>query len=84
MAVIAICWSLWLERNNRIFEDVSSESDFIWDRVKYWVALCLHDSRYFKELSFLIYVEIGRCGCNIFGLVDDISSFFVFLSPFEI
>ena len=52
VAVKAICWSLWLERNNRIFEDVTRELDFIWDRVKYWVALWVYDSKDFKELSF--------------------------------
>ena len=33
--MITICWSLWLERNNRVFEDVSRELDFILGRVNF-------------------------------------------------
>ena len=36
--VLAICWSLWLEMNNKIFEDIKGERYFIWDKIKYWIA----------------------------------------------
>ena len=36
VAVFAICWSLWLERNSRIFENIREEIDSIWDKVKYF------------------------------------------------
>ena len=49
MVVLAICWSLRLEKNNRIFEDIRGEIDSIWDKVKYWVALWVYDTKDFKE-----------------------------------
>ena len=33
VAVLAICWSLWLVGNNRIFEDIRGEIDSIWEKV---------------------------------------------------
>lgn len=47
VAFMAICWSLWLEKNNRVFEDTNEGVDFIWDRVKHWVALWVYDTKDF-------------------------------------
>ena len=49
---MAICWSLWLERNSRIFEDKESSLEFIWERVKFWVALWVFETKEFKDFLF--------------------------------
>ena len=46
--VMATCWSIWLERNKRIFEDSIDNVDCLWDKIKYWVAIWLFDVKDFK------------------------------------
>lgn len=42
MAVLAVIWFVWQERNRRIFEDKQTKAAEIWDLAKYnsglWVA----------------------------------------------
>ncbi|PON52587.1 hypothetical protein PanWU01x14_208390 [Parasponia andersonii] len=51
-AVIAIFWSIWIERNKRIFDDAKEDLNSIWEKVKYLVALWVYDTRFFKDFSF--------------------------------
>ena len=37
--VKALCWSIRIERNNTIFDNVDGSVESIWERVKFWVAL---------------------------------------------
>ena len=45
VAVIALCWSLWLERNNRICDNIVGTFASVWERVKFWVALWVFNTR---------------------------------------
>ena len=56
-AVIALCWSIWLERNNRIFDNVEDFVESIWERVKFWVALCVFKTIEFKDALFIDLVR---------------------------
>lgn len=43
-ACLAVCSSLWLERNRRIFEDKQARRHQVFgDNIKYWVALRVVD-----------------------------------------
>ena len=37
VAIMATCWTVWLEWNSRIFEDIEGNLESLWERVKYWV-----------------------------------------------
>ena len=52
IAALANTWALWLERDNRIFEDVEGVSRELWERIKYWVALWISQAKVFAEFSF--------------------------------
>ncbi|XP_062077266.1 uncharacterized protein LOC133782092 isoform X4 [Humulus lupulus] len=32
-------WALWLERKKQIFDDKEDNVEFLWDKIKYWVAV---------------------------------------------
>lgn len=49
---MAICWSIWIERNNGIFKGIEREAESLWDTLKYWVIFWLFDIRDFKEILF--------------------------------
>ena len=46
--VQALCWSLWLERNKRVFEDCHESLEDVWDRVKFRVAWWVSIHKDFK------------------------------------
>ncbi|PON63823.1 hypothetical protein TorRG33x02_275330, partial [Trema orientale] len=50
VTVIAILWALWMERNNRIFDDDRGNLESIWDRIKHLVALWVYKNNSFKEV----------------------------------
>lgn len=50
-AFLAIFWSLW-ERNKRIFDNEKGDCDFLQDKMKYWMALWVYNTKELKDLSF--------------------------------
>ncbi|PON60513.1 hypothetical protein TorRG33x02_284770, partial [Trema orientale] len=60
VAVPAGFGAIWLERNKRIFEGSKECSDLLWDRVRYWVAIWLHDVKDFNNLPFSVVVRDWR------------------------
>lgn len=61
MAILAVCWALWLERNSRVFEDTFEGVDFIWDMVKFWIAIWAYDSKHFKTFPFSVLYSDWCC-----------------------
>ena len=57
VAVMAVCWSLWLERNGRRFNDVVGDEDGIWEMIKYWIAIWIFNSKEFKDLSLSVLCQ---------------------------
>ena len=51
--ILACFWANWSERNSRIFDEKSSLCDFIWERIKFWVATWVYRTKGFEGLSFL-------------------------------
>ena len=52
-AVIALCWSIWLERIIEIFDSVEGSVEAIWERIRFWVALSVFKAIEFKDVLFL-------------------------------
>ncbi|XP_062094083.1 uncharacterized protein LOC133800133 [Humulus lupulus] len=50
--VLATFWALWLERNNRLFEDISNSVETIWDKIKFWVATWVYRNKFFEGVPF--------------------------------
>ena len=61
VVVMATCWSIWLERSKRIFEDSIDNVDCLWDKIKYWVAIWLFDVKGFKDALFSDFVRGWSC-----------------------
>ena len=57
VSVTATCWAIWLERNNRIFEEVEDSFESIWDRIRLWVAIWLHFCKDFKSIPFSLLIR---------------------------
>lgn len=68
VAVFAIFWSLWLERNNRIFEDIKNNFETLWDKIKYRVYLTFLNPKVSQIYPLLIWLGIEIYGCH-WGLV---------------
>lgn len=51
IVVPVVLWSLWIERNNNIFEKSNESLDDIWDRIKYRDAYWLFGHTSFKDTS---------------------------------
>ena len=56
VVVMAACWSIWLERNNIIFQDSIDNVDCLQDKIKYWVVIWLFDVKEFKDVLFSDFV----------------------------
>ena len=50
-------WAIWLERNNRIFEGIEENFEFIWDRIRLWVGIWLHFYKDFKSIHFAFLIR---------------------------
>ncbi|EXC27870.1 hypothetical protein L484_009192 [Morus notabilis] len=57
VAMMAIWWRIWLERNRRIFERREEDSIITWDRIKLNIALWIHSN---KEFCDLLYSDLVR------------------------
>ena len=66
---MATCWSIWFERNKRIFEDIIDNVDCLWDKIKFWVAICLFDVKDFKDVLFSDFLGVGFFVVTLFSSV---------------
>ena len=57
VATIATLWAVWLERNNRVFEEKEEVLEYVWDRIKLWVEIWLHDYKDFKRIPFYLLLR---------------------------
>ena len=53
LAIIARHWSLWLDRNNRVFEDLEGNLGFLWDSVS---IDCLFGCLTLRIYGFMIFL----------------------------
>lgn len=44
-------WSVWLERNSKIFNDKVESSDVIWEKIKFMVASWMTKMQEFNHIS---------------------------------
>lgn len=51
VVVHCICWSVWLERKRRIFEDIEESIDECWDKIKIRTFTWTWKSLEFRNLS---------------------------------
>ena len=49
-ACIALIWVVWRERNVRIFEDKSRNSEYLWDSIRFLASLWAFCSKVFKGI----------------------------------
>lgn len=55
--VHCIFWSVWLERNNRIFNDLAESNDEFWEKIKFRVAIW---TTKLKEFNHFLISDIAR------------------------
>lgn len=60
--VPVVFWSIWLERNNRIFEQSTESLTEVWDRIKYRGVT---GHKRFKNLSVIDQLDTGVIPCNL-------------------
>ena len=59
--VQAMCWTLWLERNRRIFEDIEESLEDVWDRFKFRAAWWVSKHKEFKAFFVSDIVRDWSC-----------------------
>ena len=59
-ALLALAWSIWMERNRGLLEDISSRPQEIWGHTRFLVGLWAKASNIFDSSDhFLFYLECG-------------------------
>ena len=54
--VLSLLWVIWIERNNRIFEDKVMRSEDLFEKAKYLASLWAFSEKNFKEFPFSLIV----------------------------
>ena len=54
--VLSLLWVIWIERNNRIFEDRVMRSEDLFEKAKYLASLGASSDKIFEEFPFFIIV----------------------------
>ncbi|RVW34013.1 hypothetical protein CK203_091968 [Vitis vinifera] len=67
-ACIAILWVVWRERNARIFEDKSRNSENLWDMIHFLASLWVSCSKVFKGIPLNVIHLDWLAACNSIGL----------------
>ena len=57
VTITATFWTIWLERNRRIFEGVEENFESISDRIKLWVGIWLHNCKDFNNVPFTLIIR---------------------------
>lgn len=82
VAGLAILWAVWIETYKWIFEDVEDSIEFVWDKMKFWVAVWLKDVSEFKSLVFYDLTRdweaVLQC-LSVYGVLVDCVAPFVCL-----
>ena len=66
---IAIIWVVWRERNAKIFEDKTRNSENLWDSIHFLASLWAFCSKVFKGTPLIVLPLDWLAACNSFGLV---------------
>lgn len=86
--VLDVFWMVWLERNERVFEDfVGVEVEELWDKVRFWSAFWASFSRqfsgvctFFKHKIIIFLFEI--CTAHRHPAYKILRLFIIFLNFF--
>ena len=63
--VLAVFWVIWLERNQRIFEDkIGADQEELWDRIKFWSSLWVSVTHEFRDYSFADILRDWKAAAN--------------------
>ena len=57
VTITSTFWTIWLERNRRIFEGVEENFESISDRIKLWVGIWLHNCKDFNNVPFTLIIR---------------------------
>ena len=66
---IAIIWVVWRERNARIFEDKTRNSENLWDAIHFLTSLWAFCSKVFTGTPLIVLQLDWLAACNSFGLI---------------
>ena len=67
-ACIALLWVVWRERNARIFEDKTRNSENLWDMIHFLASLWDFCSKVFKGIPLNVIHLDWLAACNSNGL----------------
>ncbi|RVW84726.1 Transposon TX1 uncharacterized 149 kDa protein [Vitis vinifera] len=68
VAYIALLWVVWRERNARIFEDKTRNSENLWDMIHFLASLWVSCSKVFKGIPLNVIHLDWLAACNSIGL----------------
>lgn len=66
---LVVCWAIWLERNNRIFDNHAEPTHVVYRKVKdfccFWASNC-------KEFDSILAVDIKRGWGQVFRILPSV------------
>lgn len=65
----ALCWSLWLEKNERVLEDVAESVGEVWDRMIIGLLDWCKVGSIHKEIKIFFLWDINQDWCIVLYIV---------------